>query len=263
MARRFPPGPDGVIPGAHSVSLNGGNPAVLILHGFGDTPQSVRSLADHLNRQGWKVQVPLLPGHGRTLREFAQSRAEEWRECALAEYDALKRRSGAVAVVGQSMGGALAVLIAAERQDVDALVLLAPYLTMLPKVTRLARTHRLLTLVTPYVRNRSERSIWDPAERSRSLGLGYVAPRSLAELLAITREAWRSAPDARAPTLVLQSTSDNRIPAADASRAFARLGSSSKELHWLTGCGHVIAVDYRRDEVFARTEDWLRRHGPV
>jgi alpha-beta hydrolase superfamily lysophospholipase len=134
---------------------------------------------------------------------------------------------------------------------------------MRPKVTTLARGHRLLSLVAPYVHSRSEGSIHDAAERSRSLGLGYVAPRALAELLAITRAAWQMAPHVHTPTLMLQSTSDNRIPAADASRAFARLGSSLKELHWLTGCGHVLAVDFQRGEVFARTEDWLRRHGPV
>lgn len=263
VAQRFPTDLNGVVAGAESITLEGGKAAVLVLHGFGDTPQSVRRLADHLHRDGWTVRAPLLPGHGRSLRVFSRSRAEEWRRFVLEEYDRLRASHGRVAVIGQSMGGALAVILAAERRDVAALVLLSPYLTMMPKVARLARVHRLVAVATPYVRTRSEASIWDAAERHRSLGFGLVAPRSLAELLAVTRAAWAAAPRIIAPTLVLQSSSDNRISNDAASRAFQRLGTPRKELAWLSGRGHVIAVDYGRDEVFAKTADWLRRHGEV
>jgi carboxylesterase len=263
VAQRFPTGTDGVVAGAEGITLEGGKAAVLLLHGFGDTPQSVQGLADHLHRGGWTVRAPLLPGHGRSLRALSRSRAAEWRRFVFEEHDRLRGSHGAVAVIGQSMGGALAVILAGERRDVAALVLLSPYLTMLPKVARLARVHRLVAVATPYVRTRSEASIWDAAERRRSLGFGVVAPRSLAELLAVTRAAWAAAPRIVAPTLVLQSSSDNRISNEDAVRAFQRLGAPRKELAWLSGRGHVIAVDYGRDEVFAKTEDWLRRHEEV
>jgi carboxylesterase len=263
VAQRFPTGEDGVVAGAEGYTLEGGKAAVLLLHGFGDTPQSVQALADHLHRGGWTVRAPLLPGHGRSLRAFSRSRATEWCRFVLEEHDRLRASHGAVAVIGQSMGGALAVILAGERRDVTALVLLSPYLTMLPKVARLARVHRLVAVATPYVRTRSEASIWDAAERSRSLGFGVVAPRSLAELLAVTRAAWAAAPRIVAPTLVLQSSSDNRISGEDALRAFQRLGTPRKELAWLSGRGHVIAVDHGREEVFARAADWLRRHEEV
>ena len=263
VARRLPCGPDGVIRGAEAISLTSGNGAVLVLHGFGDTPQSVRPLAEHLHLRGYAVRVPLLPGHGRSLRDFAASGAGEWLKCARDEYEALRRSQGHVAIVGQSMGGALALLLAVEFGDVPALVLLAPYLTMLPTVERVARRHRLAELVAPYLYARSEASILDPAERDRSLGYGWVPPRALSELLAIPRAAWDAAPRTRSPTLVLQSQSDNRIDAAAAARAFQRVGAAEKELHWLTGRGHVIAVDRGREEVFGLAEHWLQRHGAV
>src|SRR5689334_15936667 len=65
-------GPDGIIVGAAGYELSRANaPAVLIIHGAGDTPQTVRYLADELYARGFHVAVPLLPGHGRTIKEFS------------------------------------------------------------------------------------------------------------------------------------------------------------------------------------------------
>ena len=51
-AARFPVGADGIIPGAQSILLEGRGPrGILVLHGFGDTPQSVGDLARALHAQ--------------------------------------------------------------------------------------------------------------------------------------------------------------------------------------------------------------------
>jgi carboxylesterase len=249
----------GIIVGADAIELAGGDHAVLILHGFGDTPQSVRLLAERLHAQAWTVHVPLLPGHGRSLEEFAQSTASEWIEAARSAYASLRASHGNSAIVGQSMGGALALLVAAEYPDIPALVLLAPYVTMMKKVRRIARWSRPISVVVPYIRARAEKSIWDPVERGKSLGFGVTPPGLLPELARITRAGWEAAPAARAPTLMLQSRQDNRISTADAQRAYDQLGGRPKELRWLEGCGHVIAVDRCRDRVWIETAEWLRR----
>jgi carboxylesterase len=258
---RLPRHQNGVVIGADAIELAGGDRAVLILHGFGDTPQSVRLLAERLHERAWTVHVPLLPGHGRSLGEFAASRASEWIAAARDAYASLRTTYGTVAVVGQSMGGALAILVAVEHPDIPAIVLLAPYLTMMEKVQRIAQQQRVLSLLVPYIRARTEASIWDPAEKAKSLGYGVTPPVLLAELAYITRAAWDIAPAVRVPTLMLQSRQDNRIHAADAQRVFDRLGGRPKELQWLQGCGHVIAVDHCRDQVWAETARWLRRFG--
>ena len=87
-------GPDGVIAGAESIRLAGdaGAPSVLLLHGFGDTPQSLRGLALHLHQTlRWTVHAPLLPGHGRDLRAFARSNARMWQDAARAALLDLQR----------------------------------------------------------------------------------------------------------------------------------------------------------------------------
>ena len=229
-------GPDGIIAGAEPIRLVGdaGAPSVLLLHGFGDTPQSLRRLAAHLHASlHWTVHAPLLPGHGRDLRAFARSDARAWMEAARASLRELQRTAPPVALVGQSMGGALAVRLAAERADVPALVLLAPYLGMMPRVEQLARRHRLVSLVTAYVRSQADGSIRDPAERAGSLGYGVTTPRLLHELHSVVSEAWEALPQVQAPTLVMQSREDNRIRPEDAARLVAWL--AGPEAGWVTG----------------------------
>ena len=69
--RRRTRGPDGIVIGGESFVLrNDGAPAVLLLHGAGDTPQTMRYLGDALYARGFHVAAPLLPRHGRSLSEF-------------------------------------------------------------------------------------------------------------------------------------------------------------------------------------------------
>ncbi len=235
--------------------------AVLLLHGFGDTPQTLRYLATDLVAHGYAVRAPLLPGHGRTLPQFAASRSEDWLESAREELRVMLESHADVSIVGLSMGGALASILAAECGEIGALVLIAPYLDMPPSVRRVARWHRAFGVITVYLAGRGgERSIHDPAERALALSYRASTPRLLFELSRIADAARASLPRISVPTLLLQSREDNRISPAVAEYAHASLGSQEKQLVWLKGCGHVITVDYGREGVFTLVGDWLEAH---
>jgi carboxylesterase len=173
---------------------------------------------------------------------------------------ALQAECDSVNLVGQSMGGALATLLAAEADPVSAMVLLAPYLRMAPVANHLASFHRIASLVVPYVRSRAESSILDPVARRATLGAGVTTPRLLHELRKVVRLAWTAAPNVVVPTLMLQSTRDPRIARADAELAFERLGGRPKELRWVTQSAHVLSVDIERDWVSSEVGAWLARH---
>ncbi|MGZ8470666.1 MAG: alpha/beta hydrolase, partial [Gemmatirosa sp.] len=259
---RLPLDGDGIVRGARGFTL-AGDPAraVLVVHGFGDTPQSVAELAHALHADGWTVRVPLLPGHGRTVRDFAASGADAWLACAREELAALRARHGTVALVGQSMGAALCAVLAAETPDASALVLLAPYVTA-PRVVRaVARTHLALGLVLPYLDSGGgAASIHDPEARAQALGYGVVTPRLLRELGRIVDAAHAVLPDVQAPTRVVLSRRDNRVAAEAAAIAAQRIGSRTRDVLWLEASGHVIAVDRERARVFAATREWLATH---
>jgi carboxylesterase len=259
VEERLPRGPDGIVLGAEPIALDGDpDRAALLVHGFGDAPDTLAGLARRLHAGGWTVRVPLLPGHGRTLDAFAASRADDWLAAARDAYDALRARHRRVAIVGLSMGGALSAILAAERPP-TSLVLLAPYVVV-PRLERVAGLlHPLFALVAPWVVTRNPRSIHDAAARAASRGYGVTAPHLLRELTRVVDRAAAALPRITAPTRVVHSRADNRIPAAAAARAFATLGAPCKDLQWVDGCGHVITVDFAKERVFDLAQSWIER----
>ena len=258
--RSLPCGPDGIIEGAGSIERRAdGRRAVLILHGFGDTPQTVGYLAEHLHGLGFTVRAPLLAGHGRTLREFGRSGADAWLDAARRELDGLRQEYETIGVVGVSMGGALSVILASESgaHPPAALVLIAPYLSMRPRARRLAALHWAFSPFIGYLPSREDASIRDEAERRLNRGFGTVTPRLLNQLQRIVSRARSALTHVTAPTLVIQSREDNRIDPGAAQQAFERLGASEKRFEWTEGGGHVITVDVGRERVLTLTGEWL------
>lgn len=88
---------------------------VLILHGFGGGPHEVKVLAARLEKLGFIVSVPLLPGHGHGKYEMKRFTRKQWAAAAEKAYGELAAQCGKVYVAGFSMGGLLAVrLLAAD-----------------------------------------------------------------------------------------------------------------------------------------------------
>jgi carboxylesterase len=258
LARR-PIGPDGIIVGAEPFEIHAtGEQAVLLVHGGGDTPQTVRYLADVLHERGYAVRAPLLPGHGRTIRHFTDVTADAWLDTVRAEYRALHGRYPWVGVIGVSMGGALAVQLAAELgADLPALGLVAPYLTLPATVRRAVRLAPLWGPIFPYVQSTAGRSIHDPVEAEKNRAYGIFTPAALRALMTTADRAFTALPRVIAPTLVIQSREDNRIMPDACERSFRALGAHEKRLVWVEGCGHIITVDYGYQRVLAQLAEWM------
>jgi carboxylesterase len=259
---RFPAGASGIVAGAEGFTLHGTTGrGLLLLHGSGDTPQTLRHLAGRLHEAGYTVHAPLLPGHGRAPSAFMAVTAEEYMDASRAAIARLRGDSESVEVIGLSMGGALAARLAAESPEVRTLALLAPYLDPPAHVRAAAAGSWLWGLVLPSLPGQGERSVHDPVARDESRAYGVFPPRALRALVS-TADAGRAALSSVAvPTLVVNSREDNRIPLDVAERVTAALRAPT-ERHWVTGCGHIITVDYCRETVAKLVLDFLARHAP-
>ncbi|HET7632131.1 MAG TPA: alpha/beta fold hydrolase [Gemmatimonadaceae bacterium] len=259
---RRPRGRNGVVDGASGFQLDRpGAPRVLLLHGAGDTPQSLRLLGTYLHERGFAVAAPLLPGHGRQVREFQHVHAADWRRAVLTAYDRLAAGSAWTGIVGLSMGGALAAVVAAERPSADALVLLAPYVDLPPILKAAAVVSRVAWFFSPYFGSADARSVRDPSAAASGLAYGVFTPAAVRALRATARAGWQALARIRQPTLIVQSRHDNRIAPDVPVRALERLAAVDKRLEWLNESGHVITVDLDKERVFALTGDWLATHG--
>ena len=259
-ASRFPVDANGIAEGAQAYTLTGTNGrSLLLVHGFGDTPQSIRYVADRVHEAGYTVHAPLLPGHGRSPQKFAVTSPAEYYEAARQALAGLRPSEQWVGVVGQSMGGAISARLASESPDVQVLVLLAPYLVPTDGARRAAASSWMWGILKPYVRGQDGRSVHDPAANMQSRAYGSFSPGALRALIATADAGLRALPKLTLPTLVVFSEQDNRIPKANAMKAMESLRAPS-ERHWVTGCGHVIAVDYCKDKVTELLLDFLARH---
>jgi carboxylesterase len=100
--------------------------AVLLLHGFTGSPWEVRLLGEALAERGAHVRAPRLPGHGTTPEAMLWANHHDWLFAAQENLEAL-RGARRLVIAGLSMGGLLAMILAARRMvRVDGLVLMAP-----------------------------------------------------------------------------------------------------------------------------------------
>ncbi len=255
---RYPRDAEGIIIGAQPIRLLGARPgAVLLLHGYNDSPQSMASVAAALHARGWSVSVPLLPGHGRRLEDWAAARADQWENTAREELERLRAMHTQVAVGGLSMGGALAFILAADQPDVRAVVTFAPYLHASGPVEVLHFVAPIAMLGARYLGGGGARSVHDPVASKKMIAYGTSTPRLVVELEKIVRRARAALPRVKQPVLVVQSREDNRIPVGSAQAAFESIASQDKTLHWTTGNGHVVTVDYGHEAVERLAADWL------
>jgi carboxylesterase len=254
---------DGYILGAAPLTLPGTRRgAVLLLHGYNDSPQSLNALARIIHARGWTVRVPALPGHGRTLQEFAASGCDAWIDAARAELNALQGRHATVAVGGLSMGGAIAFVLAAETPSVTAVLTFAPYLHASVPLRLLSLVAPIAALGARYIEGGGSRSVHDPIAGAGMVAYRKSTPRLLVQLAHVVHRARRSLGAVHQPVLVMQSREDNRIPVHSAEEAFARIGANDKTLHWTEGSGHVITVDYGYETIAAGAADWLETRLP-
>src|SRR5437870_12534921 len=102
--------------------MRGGVRGCLLIHGFAGTPPEMRGLGEFLSAGGYDVMGPLLAGHGLTPEAMALTRWPDWAASAQLGYETLRQDCAEVFVAGQSLGGTLALHLAATNPDVKGVV---------------------------------------------------------------------------------------------------------------------------------------------
>ncbi len=259
----------GIVTGAEAISLDppAGLPAptraVLMLHGFVGSRGDFADLGERLAAAGLYVRMVRHPGHGSDPREFAEQTADTLLEAARAELAALVEQYDEVAVVGFSMGGAMATLLAAEG-DVERLVLAAPYYRVTHKWyygLPVESWNAALGWGVPYViKSKAFIKVNRPEARPLIYSYRLVSTRGTAALIDLGRRARQPevAAAVRCPVLLIHSDGDEASCPRRARAVFATLASADKRELWLDRRNnHHIFWDYDCEQSKAGVVEFL------
>jgi carboxylesterase len=241
-----------IIPGAEPYSATGDARGALVLHGFTGNPQSMRGLALALADAGFTVEMPLLPGHGTDISDLVPTRWPQW--CAAADdaFTALAARCDAVTVVGLSMGGSLAVWLAEHHPEVAALALVNPLVT--PPDT--ATTGFIEAMIEGG--DEIAPGIGSDIAMEGSVESAYpeLPLRAALSLFEGVEEVEAKLGSVTCPVLLFTSEQDHVVD-PKSSDVLAEGVEGPVERVVLERSFHVATLDYDKDEIEARTVEFL------
>ena len=243
-------------PLAESFHLHGSNgQGVLVVHGFGGTPAHLRMLATHLQNDGYTVHGPLLEGHGTSLEHMETTGRRDWLRSAEEGFARLSGECDRVHVFGFSMGGLLALSLAAQQRPAS--------LTTLNTPIKLHDRRRPLARVMQYVQRFQ---LWEgdeaqPEGEAAQYWVGYegFSLKAAVQLLDLIRETKARLPDVTAPLLAIQSRVDETVRTVSAQIIMERTSSFRKELVWLERSPHNSLLYDERDLIHDKVLEHIRR----
>lgn len=235
----------------------GGEEAVLLIHGFRGLTQEFYYLFDRLADEGYTVSLPRLPGHATNAADFNASRGEDWLRKVTDEYLLLKTRHAKVHIAGLSMGGLLTLILAQEFRP-DSIALMAPAITIRH---RLIHHVHFFKIFVPFFKEKwSEDQESDPLRKA--IGKEYWARTDmwrLGDMMSLRKRALKNLSRVESRTLTIVSEGDKTV-APDAVEIVAK-GISSKTIEHLIlkESSHVLVNGCDREEVANRLIKWFKQ----
>lgn len=248
------PASSDLLPGAEPFSAPGGPAGALVLHGFTGSPHSVRGVAAALAGSGLAVEAPLLPGHGTRLDDLLATGWDDWFAAVERSWLALCSRCERAMVFGLSMGGSLALALAAAHPDVAGLVVVNPFVD--PPAESFRDLLRGLLDAGNDVLPGIAGDIADPDATE----VGYPGT-PIGPLLSLSEALEQLLPRLGAvtcPVLVMTSRRDNVVPPVS-SDVLADKAGGPVERVFLDNSLHVATLDHDREEIERRAVAFATR----
>jgi carboxylesterase len=241
---------DGVRVGCGEFTLGKGEDAVLLIHGFGDSPAVFQRMAPALAAHGFTCHGLCLPGHGLPMERYRQTSGVQWRDAARSAITKLRARHRRVYILAHSLGAAVAVEAASEPTAlVDGTVLLAPLFEVSSRRSPLLPVHawyRLLDsllLFTDFVRTAYPPDLWDKSAAVLMRDDKYIPRVVIRDLFALIARNRERAKTFRIPLLMILARHDQIVDNHAAERFFNDCAAQPKRLLYVEDAGHMLPLD--------------------
>ena len=225
---------------------------MLLSHGFTGSPFAMRPWAEFLHEHGYGVEVPCLPGHGTSWKAMNQTTWADWYGEVSRSLDKLVAENDVVVVAGLSMGGALALRLAADRPlDVAGLILVNPAVNSTNKQLIAVPLVKYLIGGIPGIGNDIKKSGVDE----------YCYPKTPLKALHAMLRAWKDLrvdlPRVTAPILMFRSAVDHVVDPSSARIILSTVSSRDVTERLLSDSYHVATLDNDAPTIFEESLAFL------
>ena len=241
---------EGVRAGCREFTLGEGEDAVLLVHGYGDSPAVYQRMAPALAERGFACHGLRLPEFGTPMARYRTTSGALWREAVRSAIAELRRRHRRVYIVAHSLGAAVSVeAVADPASAVDGMVLLAPLFAvsnarspLLPARVWYRLLDRLLVF-TDYVGMIHPPDAWDKSALAVMREDKFVPRVVIRELFRLLERNRERAKTFHVPLLMILARHDLVVDNAAAERFFNDCAARPKRLITVEDAGHMLPLD--------------------
>ncbi|MFC1728812.1 alpha/beta hydrolase [candidate division KSB1 bacterium] len=224
-------------------SFDSGEAACLLLHGFTGSPSEMRPLGEFLASHGYAARCPLLPGHGTSIDDLERYGWRDWYQTAEEEWNQLQTQHKKVFIIGLSMGGALALQLAAGHR-VDGVVTLASGVKFTDWRIRALPFLRLFIRKVRKTKNAYARG----PDRIR-FAYDYNSSKATGEIVNFYRNLKSDLGKIKSPLLLINARGDRTMPIINTDIISKRVRSSQKKIVVLDSDDHIVTLGEYQDTV--------------
>lgn len=227
---------------------------VLVLHGFTAHVDCVADLRFDLDELDLPYRIPWLRGHGTRFQDLKGVKASDWYEDAEDALLDLLGECNKVVIVGHSMGGLVAMDLAAHyRKETAGLVAAAPALKFKDP---LAPATKAVAKVVPSWP--SPNSYVDlELKKMRNRNYPKFPTEAFVELFDYAAEVANRLSFIETPALLLQPRNDQIVAPASSTLALKKISSREKNIEWLEESGHELYLDLEAMKARTITKDFI------
>lgn len=239
-----------VLPGAEPFIQEGGKVGILVSHGFTGTTQSMRPLADAFAKEGYSVYAPRLKGHGTHYEDMEQTRYQDWIASVEEAYAWLSERCDTIFMAGLSMGGTLALYMAANHPEIRAISLINAAVEV-PAMEGVKDLQDVRFLD----------AIGSDIKKSGIVELAYekTPVASVKEILNFMELTYKSLNAIHCPTLILFSPEDHVVPPNNSKIIYDHISSNEKNIIELPDSYHVATLDHDQQRIINEILAFFRK----
>ncbi|WP_270606348.1 carboxylesterase [Bacillus mobilis] len=234
-------------------TFEGGDRAVLLLHGFTGNSADVRMLGRFLEKKGYTCHAPIFKGHGVPPEELVHTGPEDWWQDVMEAYQLLKDKGfEKIAVAGLSLGGVFSLKLGYTVPVLGVVPMCAPMY--------IKSEETMYQGILAYAREYKKREQKSPEQiEQEMLEFQQTPMNTLKALQQLIADVRKNVDMIYAPTFVVQARHDEMINTDSANIIYNGVESTLKDIKWYEDSTHVITLDKQRDELHEDVYNFLEQ----